>query len=170
MGLLGVEEMDSLQDLLFHQLEDVYDAEKRLVDALSSMQQAAHNVELKNAFAEHQRETEGHVDRLEQVFRGLGREPEREACPAMKGLIQEGQETIEANGQADVLDAALIAAAQRVEHYEMAAYGTIRQLAEQLNDPEAAKQAEAILKEEKAADDKLNSIAGRINPVAAQPA
>src|SRR5207245_1843412 len=111
---------------------DLYDAEQRLTSALPKMAEAAHSPQLKRAFETHLKETEGHVRRLERVFSQIGKSPERETCEAMKGLISEGEEMISATGDANVKDAALIAAAQRVEHYEIAAYGTVRTLAKHL--------------------------------------
>jgi ferritin-like metal-binding protein YciE len=168
MGLFGREQFASLQDLLFHQLEDLYDAEQRLVEALPEMKEAAHNTELKTAIADHHRETQNHVERLKQIFKVLGKEPQSETCPAMQGLIKEAREMVQAQGDAATCDAALIAAAQRVEHYEMAGYGTVRDLAEQLGNQDAAQQAQANLEEEKGADDKLTQIAQRINAAAAK--
>ena len=168
MGLFGREKFESLQDLLFHQLEDMYDAERRLTEALPEMKEAAHNTELKTAFADHLRETQMHQERLDQVFRALGSEPQSETCPAMQGLIKEAREMVRAEGDAGSCDAALIAAAQRIEHYEMAGYGTIRDLAQQLGDQDTVKQAQANLDEEKAADEKLTELAQRVNASAAK--
>ena len=152
---------NNLEDLLIAQLEDVYDAEKRLVSALPKMAEAAHDQELKSAFNQHLRETENHVNRLEQVFQELGREANRETCAAMKGLISEGEEMIDAKGDPDVKDAALIAAAQRVEHYEMAAYGCIRTFARRLGHERIASLLQQTLEEEGNADKKLTNIAER---------
>jgi ferritin-like metal-binding protein YciE len=152
-------ELNSLQDLLVNQIEDLYDAENRLLDALPKMAEAAHSPQLKQAFQSHLEETRGHVTRLEQVFESLGQAPKRETCQAMKGLIAEGEEAIKAKGDPLVKDAALIAAAQRVEHYEMAGYGTARSLANQLARDRAATVLQETLEEEKAADRKLNDIA-----------
>ena len=161
MRLFTSNKLEHLQDLLIEQLEDIYDAEKRLVDALPKMAQAAHDQELKSAFMQHQRETENHVNRLEQVFQELGRDPKRETCDAMKGLLSEGEEMIEAKGDPDVKDAALIAAAQRVEHYEIAAYGCVRTFARRLGHDRIAGLLQQTLDEEGAADKKLTSIAER---------
>lgn len=150
-----------LEDLLLAQLEDIYDAEKRLTSALPKMAEAAHDPELKSAFMQHQRETENHVNRLEQVFQELGKEPGRETCDAMKGLIAEGEEMMDAKGDPDVKDAALICAAQRVEHYEMAAYGCVRTFAQRLGQDRIASLLQQTLDEEGAADKKLTSIAER---------
>jgi ferritin-like metal-binding protein YciE len=151
--------LDSLDTLFVDQLEDLYDAEKRLVEALPSMAQAASEPGLRQAFQKHLHETQNQVKRLERVFQSLGRMPETKTCAAMKGLITEGQEAIDAEGDPDVKDAALIAAAQRVEHYEIAAYGTARTFARRLRHAEAVRQLEATLEEEKAADQKLTNLA-----------
>ena len=119
-------EFNSLEELFVEQLEDLYDAEKRLTEALPKMADAATAKELKQAFQNHLRETQQQVTRLETIFRQLGKEPEGKTCEAMKGLVSEGDEMIKAKGDPSVKDAALIAAAQRVEHYEMASYGTAR--------------------------------------------
>ena len=152
-------ELNSLRDLLLNQIEDLYDAENRLVDALPKMADAAHSPQLKAAFQSHLEETRGHVGRLEQVFEALAHPPKRETCQAMKGLIAEGEEAIKAKGDPAVRDAALIAAAQRVEHYEMAGYGTARTLARQLAYDRPATVLQETLEEEKAADRKLTTIA-----------
>ncbi|MBV8829914.1 MAG: ferritin-like domain-containing protein [Acidobacteriaceae bacterium] len=152
-------ELSSLHDLFRNQIEDLYDAEQRLVEALPKMAEAASSPQLKQAFQSHLEETRGHVTRLEQVFESLAQEPKRETCQAMKGLIAEGEEAIKAKGDSAVKDAALIAAAQRVEHYEMAGYGTARTLANQLAYERPASVLQQTLEEEKAADQKLTNIA-----------
>jgi len=165
MGLFGSKEFNTLEDLFCHQLEDLYDAEMRLTKALPKMEAAAHTPALKNAFKQHLQETENQVNRLEQIFKQLGKEPQRETCPAMKGLIAEGEEMIQSKGDDTVRDAALIAAAQRVEHYEMSGYGTARTFAEQLGHTQAVQLLEATLEEEKTTDAKLTQIAQAIvNP------
>jgi len=159
MGLLGATEFNNLNDLFVQQLEDLYDAEKRLTDALPKMAQAAHSPELKSAFQQHHRQTQTHVARLERVFGMIGKEPKRETCPAMKGLITEGEEMISAKGDDAVKDAALIAAAQRVEHYEMAGYGTVRNFAQHLGLSEAARTLQQTLDEEGETDKLLTRLA-----------
>ncbi|MFW6059537.1 MAG: ferritin-like domain-containing protein [Phycisphaeraceae bacterium] len=167
MGLLGSTRFDSMEDLFVQQLEDIYDAEKRLTRALPKMAEAAHGEDLKQAFNDHLQQTEGHVQRLEQVFSQFGKQPERETCEAMKGLVKEGEEMIQAEGDASVRDAALIAAAQRVEHYEISAYGTLRSHARALGRPDVANVLQQTLDEEHQADNKLTEIAeGHINPEA----
>ncbi len=152
-------EFNSLEDLFIEQLEDLYDAEHRITDALPKMADAATSVELKQAFQKHLRETENQVVRLEQIFSQLGKEPSRETCAAMKGLLSEGEDMVKAKGDPYVKDAALIAAAQRVEHYEMAGYGTARTFAEQLGHSEAARLLQATLDEEGNANKTLTAIA-----------
>jgi len=148
-----------LEDLFVEQIEDLYDAEQRLTSALPKMAEAAHSPQLKRAFETHLKETEGHVRRLERVFSQIGKSPERETCEAMKGLISEGEEMISATGDANVKDAALIAAAQRVEHYEIAAYGTVRTLAKHLGLDEVASELQTTLDEEARTDRTLTDIA-----------
>lgn len=163
MALFGTE-FKSFEDLFEQQIMDLYDAENRLTEALPKMAAAANSAELKQAFQSHLRETEQHVKRLEQVFAEVGKEPKRETCAAMKGLVAEGDEMIKATAPPDVKDAALIAAAQRVEHYEMSGYGTARTFAQELGHSAAADLLQATLDEERAADKKLTAIAeSRIN-------
>jgi len=160
MNLFTSKELYSLHDLLLDQLRDLYDAEQRLVKALPKLAESAEAAGLKRAFENHLNETEGHVTRLEQIFRQIGAEDtKRETCLAMKGLIDEGTKMVDAYGVPSVKDAALIAAAQRVEHYEMAGYGTARTFAFQLNMPEVANLLQRTLEEEKAANETLTSIA-----------
>lgn len=160
MAMIGMKhELNSLKDLLVLELEDLYDAEQRLTEALPKMAEAAHSPALKSAFQSHLTETKGHVSRLENVFREIGHQAERETCDAMKGLIKEGEDIIKSKGDPAVRDAGLIAAAQRVEHYEMAGYGTVRTYAEQLGLTNVARTLQQTLDEEKGADSKLTSIA-----------
>lgn len=166
MGLFSTT-LDTFETLLLDQLHDLYDAEHRLTEALPKMAAAAHNASLKAAFQSHLHETQGQVKRLEQVFASLGVKPQTKTCAAMKGLITEGSEAISATGDPDVKDAALIAAAQRVEHYEMAGYGCVKTFAERLGKSEAAGLLEQTLREEESADKKLTQIAETIvNPKA----
>ena len=159
MAIFGSPEFNSLDDLFLNQLEDLYDAEHRIIRALPKMSEAARSRELKQAFDEHLAQTRGHVDRLDMIFREMDKTPTRETCEAMKGLLREGEEMIDAKGDLNVRDAALIAAAQRVEHYEMAGYGTARSLALHLGRTEAARLLQETLDEEKVADSKLTDIA-----------
>jgi ferritin-like metal-binding protein YciE len=163
--------LNSFDDLFVEQLQDLYDAEQRLTKALLKMAAAAHNSSLKSAFEEHLRQTQNHVSRLEQVFQQLGKSAATKTCEAMKGLVEEGSEIISGKGDPDVKDAALIAAAQRVEHYEIAAYGTARTFAQRLGKPEAARILQQTLDEEAETDKKLTGLAEKaINPKAAAKA
>jgi ferritin-like metal-binding protein YciE len=159
MGVFTSTHFDSLECLLEDQLQDIYDAEQRLTKALPKMAEAACDTQLSNAFTTHLRETEQQVNRLEKVFEQIGKKAKSKTCEAMKGLIAEGEEMISAKGDDSVRDAALIAAAQRVEHYEIAAYGTARTLARQLGHEQAAQLLQQTLDEEGAADKKLTAIA-----------
>jgi ferritin-like metal-binding protein YciE len=152
-------QLNSLNDLFIDQLQDLYDAEQRLVQALPKMAQAAHDPSLKQAFQSHLRETQNQVTRLERAFQEMGQTAKGKTCEAMKGLVAEGQEAIDAKGDPDVKDAALVAAAQRVEHYEIAAYGTARTFARRLGKDSIAQLLEQTLNEEKAADQKLTQLA-----------
>ena len=159
MPLFSSVELNSLKDLFVNQIEDLYDAENRLTKALPKMAQAANSSQLRNAIEQHLTETQGHVSRLETIFRELGVQPKRETCEAMKGLVAEGEEVIGAKGDPEVKDAAIIAAAQRVEHYEMAGYGTARTFAQRLGLTQAGNLLQQTLNEEAAADKKLTTIA-----------
>jgi len=159
MGLFSSKNLDSLETLLIDQIEDLYDAEQRLAQALPKMAETAHCAPLKAAFEQHVRETQNHIVRLEQVFQLLGREPSRHTCYAVKGLIEEGQEVLSATGDECVIDAALIAAAQRTEHYEIAGYGTARTFAQHLGHANVANILQATLDEEGATDKKLTALA-----------
>jgi len=151
--------MDSLHELLIDELSDLLSAEKQLVSALPKMAKAATSKNLRTAFEKHLKETKGHVERLDQIFAKLGEKPKRKKCKAMEGLVEEGAEVINEEGVPEVKDAALIGAAQRVEHYEMAGYGTARAMAEALSLPAVAKLLQKTLDEEGAADQKLNDLA-----------
>lgn len=156
--------LNSLQELLVEELKDLYDAEHQLTKALPKMAKASTNTQLQNAFTSHLAETEGHIKRLEQVFEQLGEKASRKTCKAMKGLVEEGAEAIEEPMEPEVKDAALIAAAQRVEHYEMAGYGAARTFAQTLGHSEVAQMLQKTLNEEGAADKKLTQIAeSRVN-------
>jgi ferritin-like metal-binding protein YciE len=149
----------SVNDLLLDELRDLYHAEKQLVRALPKMAKKAKSDQLRQAFEHHLEETRGQVDRLEQVFDKLDTRVRAKRCEAMEGLIEEAEGLMEEITTPEVLDAALIAAAQKVEHYEIASYGTVRALAEELGHNEVASLLEATLNEEKSADQKLNEIA-----------
>ncbi|HET6463960.1 MAG TPA: ferritin-like domain-containing protein [Candidatus Krumholzibacteria bacterium] len=156
--------MNSLRELFVEQLRDIYSAENQLVKALPKMAKAASSSELQTAFTNHLEQTRKHVERLETIFEGLDEAPEGETCKGMAGLITEGKEAIEADGEDDVKDAWLIAAAQRVEHYEIAAYGTVKSMASLLDEEEAADLLEETLSEEKETDQHLTELSGEINP------
>jgi ferritin-like metal-binding protein YciE len=159
--------LNSFDDLFVEQLQDLYDAEQRLTKALPKMAAAAHNSSLKAAFEEHNRQTQNHVSRLEQIFQHLGKSAKTKTYEAMKGLVEEGSEVISGQGDPDVKDAALIAAAQRLEHYGIAAYGTARTFAQRLGQTECARLLQQTLDEEAATDMKLTSLAEKsINPKA----
>ena len=163
--------LNSLRDLLVEELRDLYNAETQLVDALPKMAGAATSHELKSAFEHHLEETREHVSRLENIFQQIAEESSGETCEAMKGLIKEGEILLKAEGDPDVRDAGLIGAAQRVEHYEMAGYGTARSLARRLGENQVAEALQQTLNEEAEANKKLTSIAeSRVNVSAASSA
>lgn len=151
--------MDSLSDLFEDELKDIFNAENQLLKALPKMAKKATNAKLKAAFTSHLEQTKVHVERLNEIGKGLGIKLTGKKCAAMEGLIEEGKEVLEEDGPGAVIDAALIGAAQRVEHYEMAAYGTIRGMATTLGRSQAAKLLRKTLDEEGAADKKLTDIA-----------
>ena len=160
--------LDSLEKLFLEELKDIYNAEKQLTKALPRMAKAAESPGLQQAFTNHLRETEGQIQRLERVFQELGQAARGKKCKAMEGLIEEGKELMEEESEPQVLDAALIGAAQKVEHYEIAAYGCLSTYAELLGHSDAAQLLRQNLQEEEAADKKLNSLAeGGINESAA---
>jgi ferritin-like metal-binding protein YciE len=162
--------LTTLSELLAEQLKDIYSAEMQLTKALPKMAKAANSDALRKAFENHLEETNHQVERLEQVFERLQIKPGRKKCKAMEGLITEGSETIAEDAEPMVHDAALIAAAQRVEHYEIAAYGCVRTFAELLGDHETAELLQESLDEESQADVKLTEIAmSGINASAATP-
>jgi ferritin-like metal-binding protein YciE len=151
--------LDSLRDLLIEELRDLYNAENQLVEALPKLAEAATSSELKSAFNHHLQETRQHVTRLERTFQQIGEKSSGETCEAMKGLIKEGDVLVKAEGDPSVRDAGLVGAAQRVEHYEIAGYGTARSLARRLGENEIAETLQQTLNEEAQADKKLTSIA-----------
>lgn len=151
--------LDSLERLFVEELRDVYYAEKQLVKALKKMGKSAHDERLKEALENHRNETEVQVTRLETIFDFLDLKPRGKTCHGINGIIEEGEEMMEEEGDEAVLDAALIAGAQRAEHYEIAAYGTMRSFAERLGYTEATELLTKTLKEERAADEKLTELA-----------
>ena len=152
-------QMQDLQDLYVGELRDLYNAEKQLIRALPKMAKKASDDQLRQAFETHVEETKGHVDRLEQIFEKLGRKAGGKTCKAMQGIVEEGKEMMEEAEEPEVLDAALIAAAQRAEHYEIAGYGTVRTYAKLLGDDQAAKILQKTLDEEGETDKKLSQLA-----------
>lgn len=152
-------DLDSLEALLIDQLKDLYSAENQLLKALPKMAKAAQNPQLKQGFEQHTEQTRKQVERLEQIFKELEISGKGKKCAAMEGLIEEGKELMEEDAEPEVLDAGLIAAAQKVEHYEIASYGTARTYAEVLQMDKAAKLLQQTLDEEKATDQKLTELA-----------
>ena len=155
--------MDSLRELFIEQLQDAYDAEKQLVKALPKMAKEASSTELRDAFETHLEQTKHQIERLETIFENLEEEPEGKPCKGMAGVIAEGKEAMEEVEDDDVRDAALIMSAQKVEHYEMATYGTLKSFASLLDEEEAANLLEETLNEEKEADQLLTDLAGEVN-------
>lgn len=153
--------MNTLKDLFVDELKDLYNAERQLVAALPRMAKAADSPELAQAFTKHLEETKGHVTRLEQIFKALDLPARGKKCKGMEGLLEEGKEVMEEEGDVRVIDAALISAAQRVEHYEMAAYGCLRSYAELLGHQNIVALLEKTLAEEEAADEALTRLAKR---------
>lgn len=160
MTLSGTE-YTSLKSLLEHELKDLYSAENQLTAALPKMAKKASTPALKAAFSSHLKETEQHIKRLQKIGALMGISLSGKTCEAMKGLVKEGGEVLKATGNAALIDAALIASAQRVEHYEMAGYGCVRAMAEKLSLKEVASLLQQTLNEEGAADKKLTAIAER---------
>jgi ferritin-like metal-binding protein YciE len=165
MSLFNLSQVEaaSLHDLLLHELNDLYDAEKQLVEALPKMAEAASSSELAHAFRTHLEETKDHVTRLEDCFHLLNTEAKHHTCDGMKGLLMEGEHVIKGKMKGSVKDSALIAAAQRVEHYEIAGYGTARTFAEMMEHTQVAELLQKTLDEEGAADKLLTKIAKTTN-------
>jgi ferritin-like metal-binding protein YciE len=154
---------EDFRELYIDELKDLYSAENQLVKALPKMAKAADSEELRNGFEEHLEQTKGHVQRLEQIFEMLGESPKGKKCVGMEGLVEEGSEMIEEDFEGSVKDAGLIGAAQRIEHYEIAGYGTVKALAETLGETEHVQLLEQTLEEEKETDEKLTGLAEEIN-------
>jgi len=159
---------DSLRELYVNELKDLYSAETQLVKALPKMAKASSNAELRQGFEEHLRQTSEHVSRLEHIFEMLGEKPTGKKCMGMEGLVKEGAETISEDYEDALMDAAIIGAAQRVEHYEIAGYGTVRAFAELLGESDHVSLLEQTLEEEKETDEKLTQLAEQINSEAAE--
>jgi len=151
--------LESLKDLYLEQLRDLYSAETQIIQALPRMAEAATSADLRKGFNDHLRQTEEHVRRLEQIFQDLQESPKGQTCEGMKGLLKEGSEMMRMRGEPSVLDAGLIAAAQRVEHYEMAGYGTVRTYAEMLGKTQHVSLLERTLQEEEQTDERLTELA-----------
>jgi len=154
---------DSLQELYVDELKDLYSAEKQLTKALPKMAKAATSPELRSGFQEHLEQTKGHVQRLEEIFTMIGKKGGGKKCMGMEGLVKEGSEIMGEDFEEDVMDAALIAAAQRVEHYEIAGYGTVCAYADLLGEKEHAALLRETLEEEKETDQKLTELSKEIN-------
>jgi ferritin-like metal-binding protein YciE len=161
---------EGLRDLYIDELKDLYSAENQLVKALPKMAKAASSDELKRGFEEHLEQTRGHVQRLEKIFKSLEESPKGKKCAGMEGLVKEGSEVMEEDFEGALMDAALIGAAQRVEHYEIAAYGTASEFAKILGESEHVALLEKTLQEEKETDEKLTELATEINPQANEEA
>jgi len=162
--------MKTLKDLFLEELSDMYDAEHRMVKSLPNLIEAATCNELKSALESHLRETEGQVEKLEKVFAAFGEKPERNKCPAMAGLVDEADDIVSENKKSPSINAAIIAAAQKVEHYEIASYGCLQAWAALLGNREAADILEEILEEEKSADKTLNEMSVAKNEEALEEA
>jgi ferritin-like metal-binding protein YciE len=156
-------EQNQLKELYIEELKDIYSAESQLVKALPKMAKASNSDELRSGFEEHLEQTKGHVKRLEQIFSALGEKPTGKKCKGMEGLIEEGSEMMDEDLEEEALDAGLISAAQRVEHYEIAAYGAVHAYATLMGESEAASLLQQTLDEEKATDQKLSELSEEIN-------
>ncbi len=150
--------MQTLDDMYMDLLKDLYSAEKQLVKALPKMAKNANASDLQDAFQEHLKQTEGHVDRIERIFSDMGGSPRGKKCVGMEGLVEEGSEVMKEDAEPEVRDAGLIAAAQKVEHYEIASYGTARTWANRLGYHDAAQMLQQTLDEESVANEKLTRI------------
>lgn len=151
--------MNSMQDLVVQKLQTIYDSEQQALKAYPQMMNAISSPQLKQAFQQHMQETQGQVQRLEQLFQQMGANPGGKPCVSMQGLIQEGQQIMQESGTPEIKDAAILAAAQAIEHHEIAAYGTARTLAQQCGMQDAARMLEQTLNEEKQTDARLTQIA-----------
>jgi ferritin-like metal-binding protein YciE len=162
--------VNTIDKLLEEELKDLYSAENQITKTLPKLVEAASSGDLRGAFEHHLKETEGQIERLDKAFKILGVSPRSKTCDGMKGILSEGSEMLHETEPGEIRDVALISAAQRVEHYEMAAYGTVRSYAQQLNQPEVARLLEETLEEEKAADKKLTEISQKVNSRASRAA
>lgn len=155
--------VNTLRELFLDEIRDLYDAENRILKALPKMAKAAESEELRSGFEEHLEQTKEHVDRLKQILSDMDEKASAKKCPGMIGILQEGEELMDEDFAGSVKDAALISAAQRVEHYEIAVYGCVRNWAQELGEDNAAELLEKTLTEEKETDAKLSEIAEQIN-------
>jgi ferritin-like metal-binding protein YciE len=160
--------LESLEELFVHEIKDIFDAEKQIVKALPKMIKAVETAELQTALKEHLAVTEKHVERLEEVFELLEKPARGKKCAGMEGLLKEGSSLLEEEAEAPVLDAAVIGAAQKVEHYEICAYGTLIAFAEELGYDEIAELLSQSLEEEKEADETLSEISAGVNKAACE--
>ena len=156
-------EHNALMELYVDELKDLYDAESRLVKALPKVAKAATSEKLRSAVEEHLEQTKGHVDSLKEIFDNLGEKASGKKCAGMMGILKEGEELMDEDYEGEVMDAALISAAQRVEHYEIAAYGCVRTWADLLGENEASSLLDKTLEEEKETDEKLTQLAEEMN-------
>jgi len=154
---------EALKELYIDELKDIYNAENQLLKALPKMAKAATSEELSQGFQQHAEQTKGHVQRLEKIFKSLGENPKGKKCKGMEGLVAEGTEMMGEDFEDSVMDAAIISAAQRIEHYEIAAYGTVCAFAEELGESEQASLLNETLEEEKETDEKLTQLSEQIN-------
>lgn len=168
MSFLMSKQLNSLEDLLVMQMDDLYDAERQIIDALPKMEEAAKSADLKKAFRLHLEATKRQVSRLEDCFRELDKQPGNETCNGMRGIIDEGEKIVTADGDPDVRDAGLIASAQRVEHYEISGYGSVRTFARRLGHDRIASVLQEILNEEGETDHRLTELAEQSVNVRAQ--
>ena len=170
MGIFSSAKPESLMDLLHHNLNDLYDAEHRILEALAKLIEETSDEGLCDALTKHREETERHVSRIEQAFKAMGHEsegPKRQACDGIKGVLEEGEKTVKSAKDDALKDVAIIEGCQKVEHYEIAAYGTAKAIAIELGETEVAELLDATLKEEFKADEKLTDIATKdVNPAA----
>jgi ferritin-like metal-binding protein YciE len=163
----GFMQESSLKELYLKELRDIYDAEKQITKALPKMAKAASSSQLRQGFEMHLDQTKNHITRLEQIFEALDESPKGESCDGMEGLLEEGSAVMEEDLDPEALDAALISAAQRVEHYEIAAYGSLRTWAKIIGEKEAVSLLQETLDEEKQTDQKLTQLAEKVNVKAA---
>jgi ferritin-like metal-binding protein YciE len=160
--------VSNLQDLFLDELKDLLSCESQIIKALPKMAKKAKTPELQQAFEDHLEETKGHVERLNKIFENIGERPRAKKCKGMEGILEEGKEMMEEAETDEVLEAILVAAAQKVEHYEMSSYGALRSYAKLLGDDQSAKLLQQTLDEEGAANKKLMALAEQVNPAAQQ--